>query len=139
MRGQKLNVVCLLDTFTEYPKKQKVDDMIDYRVIQQKSVRYFHEYLGSTVLEADIEDMFEPDEFLSLYNETLNYDLTTEDLDPSITRIVEQIRKKHKKFNAHYQVSRTLATRADNADFFSDATLNRFEKIFKDVNSRFPE
>ncbi len=139
MRGQELNIACLLDTFTEYPKKQKVDDLIDYRVIQQKSVRYFHEYLGSTVLEADIEDMFEPDEFLSLYNETLNYSLTTEDLDPAITRIVEQIRKIHKKFNAHYQVSKTLATRADNADFFSDATLNRFEKMFKDVNSRFPE
>ena len=139
VRGQELNVVCLLDTFTEQSRKQRLDDLIDGRIIRSKSVKYFHEFLEVGRLEADIEDMFEPDEFLSLYNETLNYILTTEDLDPTITRIVEQIRKIHKKFNAHYQVSKTLASRADNADFFSDATLNRFEKIFNDVNSRFPE
>lgn len=139
VRGQELNVVCLLDTFTEQSKKQRLDDMVDGKIVKSKSVIYFHEYLDIGRLEADIEDMFEPDEFLSLYNETLNYNLTTEDLDQSITRIVEQIRKKHKKFNAHYQVSKTLATRADNADFFSDETLNRFEKMFKDINGRFPE
>ena len=137
IRGQELNIACLLDTFTEYSKKQRVDDLIDYKIIHQKHVRYFHEFAENGRNEADIEDMFEPVEFLALYNETLHHKLNVEDLDQSIDRIVEQIRKKCKKFNAHYQVSKTLATRAGDADFISDATLDRFAKMFEEINKLF--
>ena len=137
IRGQELNIVCLLDTFTEHPKKQRVNDLIDYKIIHKKNVRYFHEFAGNRRREADIEDLFEPKEFLSLYNETLHHKLKVEDLDQSIDRIVEQIRKKHKKFNAHYQVSKTLATRAGDDDFISDATLDRFAKMFEEINKLF--
>ena len=139
IRGQELNIVCLLDTFTEQSRKQRLDDMVDGKIIRSKCVRYFHEFLETNRLEADIEDMFEPEEFLSLYNDTLHYNLEVKDLGPSINRIVEQIRNVHKKFNAHYQVSKTFATRAEVEDFLSEATLDRFEKMFKEINRRFEE
>ena len=139
IRGQELNIACLLDTVTEYPKKQKVDDLIDYRIIHQKNVRYFHEFTDNGANEADIEDMFEREEFVALYNEALHHNLKVDDLDKSIDRIVEQIRNVHKKFNAHYQVSKTFAARAEDEGFLSEATLDRFEKMFKEINRRFEE
>jgi len=138
IRGQKkLKIACLLDTFIEYPKKQKIEDLIDYGVIAKNRVRYFHQFAKNGKLEADIEDMFEPEEFLCLYNDTLNHNLKFEDLDQSISRIVEQIRKKHRKFHAHYQVAKTLAARGVDVDFFSDATLDRFENMFQEINNLF--
>ena len=139
IRGQELNIVCLLDTFTEQSRKQRLDDMVDGKIIRSKYVRYFHEFLETNRLEADIEDMFEPEEFLSLYNDTLHYSLEVKDLDPSINRIVEQIRKVHKKFNAHYQVSKTFAARAEDEGFLSEATLDRFAKMFEEINRLFEE
>ncbi|MCY4538401.1 MAG: AAA family ATPase [Chloroflexi bacterium] len=139
IRGQELNIACLLDTVTEYPKKQKVDDLIDYRIIHQKNVRYFHEFTDNGANEADIEDMFEREEFVALYNEALHHNLKVDDLDKSIDRIVEQIRNVYKKFNAHYQVSKTFAARAENEGFLSEATLDRFDKMYKEINKRFED
>lgn len=138
IRGQELNIACLLDSFIEYPKQQRVDDLIDYRVIHKRNVRYFHEFAGNG-READIEDMFEKDEYLILYNEALTHNLKVEELDPSLNRIVEQIRKEHGKFRAHYRVARQLAAPEQDISFIGEGTLARFEQMFKAINVLYEE
>ncbi|MDE2776116.1 MAG: AAA family ATPase [Chloroflexota bacterium] len=137
IRGQELNIVCLLDTFSNPSSKQRLDDMVEGKITGTRYVKYFHQFLGAGRREADIEDLFEPEEFLSLYNDTLHFNLGVKELDQSLSRIVEQIRAIQGKFNAHYQVSKKFAERADDEGFVSEATLERFEKMFQAINKLF--
>ncbi len=68
LRGSKLNVACLLDTFTDQKGKQKVDDLIQHKIIREKNIRFFNEFTNNGKQTADIEDLFEKDEYLKLFN-----------------------------------------------------------------------
>ncbi|KZZ85602.1 ATP-dependent nuclease [Bacillus sp. SJS] len=44
LRGSKLNVVCLLDSFTDQKGKRKVEDLIMQRIIKAKNIRFFDDF-----------------------------------------------------------------------------------------------
>lgn len=141
LRGSKLNVVCLLDTFTDQKGKQKVEDLIRYKIIKEKNIRFFNEFANNGAKTADIEDLFAKDEYLKLFNEAFDKEyskIEVADLDTSIETVVKQINKiiGKEKFN-HYRPANKLNQLGVDKKYFSAKTLDNFEKMFIEINKLF--
>lgn len=137
LRGNKLNIVCLLDSFSDQQGKQRIDDLIKIKIIKDRNVRYFDEFVSTTNGKADIEDLFEKSEYLDMFNKAFpEYkDYTINDLDNKFPNILQQINRLIKKdhFN-HYRPANQLAKMSVDSKYFSIDTLIRFENMFKEIN-----
>ena len=141
LRGSKLNIACLLDSFTDQKGKQRVSDLIQQRIIKEKNIRFFDEFVGTGKKTADIEDLFTKEEYLELFNSAFNEDykkVEIVDLDDSIDTILKQINKVIGKdrFN-HYRPANKLNQLGVEISYFSKNTLDRFEKMFIEINKLF--
>ncbi len=139
LRGNKLNIACLLDSSIDNSSKSSIDRLIKEKLIKEKRIVFFKEFIPSCN-EADIEDIFQKNEYLSFFNKAFfeYQDLSHSDLNPSIERIITQINKKLNlaHFN-HYRPANYLAQKGVEPNFFSTETLDRFEKLFKKINMLF--
>lgn len=140
LRGNKLNIACLLDSFTDVKGKQRVQDLIAHKIVKDRNIRFFHEFSPIQGGEADIEDIFTKEEYLKLFNEAFpEYKgITEKQLDVSINKIIPQICKVIGKdrFN-HYRPANKLAQLGVDKNYFSEGTLTRFENMFKEINKLF--
>jgi predicted ATP-dependent endonuclease of OLD family len=141
LRGQKLNVVCLLDTFTDQKGKQRVEDLIRHKIIKEKNIRFFDEFANNTKAVADIEDLFSKEEYLKLFNAAFDKDfpeIKITDLDASLETIIKQVNKAIAKdrFN-HYRPANKLNQLGVDKKYFSAKTLDNFEKMFTEINKLF--
>jgi predicted ATP-dependent endonuclease of OLD family len=141
LRGNKLNIACLLDSSIDTSNKKKLDNLIREKIIQKKKIMFYDEFIDGQD-EADIEDIFSKAEYVSLFNQSFADfpDINEKDLNPDIMRIVMQINKKLdiEKYN-HYRPANTLARMGVDIKWFSDETINRFEKIFEKINSLYEQ
>lgn len=139
LKASKLNIACLLDTFTDQAGKQRVDDLIRLKIIKEKNIRFFDEF-SSVKSGADIEDMFEPSEYLRFFNAAFTEleDIKGSDIGQANARIIPKINAliRKERFN-HYRPANQLAKQGAKSGDFSPATLDRFEAMFKQVNSLF--
>jgi len=137
LRGSKLNIVCLLDSFSDQKGKQRIDDLIKIKIIKDRNVRYFDEFVKTANGKADIEDLFEKSEYLDIFNKAFTEitDFAVTDLDSKIPNILQQLNKLISKdhFN-HYRPANQLAKMSVDSKYFSKDTLNRFENMFKEIN-----
>lgn len=137
LRGNDLNMVCLLDTFIDQKGKKRLEDLIKDKIIKEKQIKFFDQYIDRLNI-AEIEDMFEIEEYLKLFNEEFSKDYTSiskKEIDinkPIIPQINHIIQKN--RFN-HYRPSRYLTSLCVGKDYFSESTLARFEALFKDINN----
>ena len=137
LRGNELNMVCLLDTFIDQKGKKRLEDLIKDKIIKEKQIKFFDQYID-TLNIAEIEDMFEIEEYLKLFNEEFSKDyksISKKEIDinkPIIPQINQIIQKN--RFN-HYRPSRYLTSLCVDKDYFSESTLARFEALFKDINN----
>jgi len=140
LRGSKLNIVCLLDSFSDQKGKQRIDDLIKIKIIKDRNVRYFDEFVKTSNGKADIEDLFEKSEYLDMFNKayTEYKDFAEADLDSKMPNILQQINKLISKdhFN-HYRPANQLAKMSVDTKYFSKGTLDRFEAMFKELNKLF--
>ena len=141
LRGSKLNIVCLLDSFTDQKGKQKVDDLIRHKIIKEKHIRFFDEFTNNGKTTADIEDLFEKEEYIKLFNSAFKKEyseIKLTDLDNSIDTILKQINKVIGKdrFN-HYRPANKLNQLGVDKNYFDPKTLDRFEKMFVEINKLF--
>jgi predicted ATP-dependent endonuclease of OLD family len=141
LRGSKLNVVCLLDTFVDQKGRQKVDDLICNKIIKDTNIRFFDEFANNGAKIADIEDLFAKDEYLKLFNEAFDKEyskIEVAHLDTSIEKIVKQINKiiGTERFN-HYRPANKLNQLGVSKKYFSAKTLDNFEKMFIEINKLF--
>jgi len=140
LRGSKLNTVCLLDSFTDQKGKRKVEDLISKKIIKAKNIRFFDEFIDSKNKYADIEDLFEKVEYLTLFNEAFeeHENISVEQLDTKEPQVLKQINKVIEKshFN-HYRPASKLAQKGVDSSFFEERTLTRFENMFKEINKLF--
>lgn len=137
LRGSKLNIVCLLDSFSDQKGKQRIDDLIKVKIIKDRNVRYFDEFVKTSNGRADIEDLFEKSEYLDMFNKafTEHKDFAVTDLDNKLPNILQQINKLINKnhFN-HYRPANQMAKMSVDSQYFSKDTLKRFENMFKEIN-----
>lgn len=137
LRGNELNMVCLLDTFIDQKGKKRLEDLIKDKIIKEKQIKFFDQYIDRLNI-AEIEDMFEIEEYLKLFNEEFSKDyksISKKEIDinkPIIPQINQIIQKN--RFN-HYRPSRYLTSLCVGKDYFSESTLARFEALFKDINN----
>lgn len=141
LRGSKLNVACLLDTFTDQKGKQKVDDLIRNKIIKEKSIRFFNEFSNNGKKVADIEDLFDKEEYLNVFNQAFDKEfkeIKLGDLDTSLDTIIKQVNKVIGKdrFN-HYRPANKLNQLGVDKSFFKKQTLDNFEKMFVEINKLF--
>jgi predicted ATP-dependent endonuclease of OLD family len=141
LRGSKLQVACLLDTFTDQKGKQKVDDLVKHKIIKEKNIRFFHEFSHNGKSTADIEDLFDKEEYLKIFNAAFDKEYSEvklSDLDSKIETILKQINKVIGKdrFN-HYRPANKLNQLGADKSFFKASTLDNFEKIFIAINKLF--
>jgi len=141
LRGNNLNIACLLDSSIDTSSKSRLDNLIREKLIHKKKILFFDEFIDNAN-EADIEDLFQKEEYLTYFNEAFHEhnDIILEDLNKEIDRIILQINKylNIERFN-HYRPSNILAFSQATAQNFSKETLDRFEKVFVDVNQLFEE
>ena len=131
LRGNELEMVCLLDTFTDQSAKQRLDNLVVQHIIKDKKIIFYHDIIGST--HADIEDLFTTADYLALFNGALNKTITAADIDKS-KPLLPQLKRKNggKDFN-HYAPANFFAKNISIVTL-SDDTLSNFEKLFTTLN-----
>lgn len=131
MRGNELQTVCLLDTFSDQSAKARLDKMVTEKLISEKKIVFYHEIVKKSF--ADIEDMFQTNEYLTLYNGAFGLNVHEEQIDKS-KPIMNQLKhlNDNKSFN-HYAPANYMAKSIETLSF-SDHTLTNFEKLFAEIN-----
>ena len=132
-RGNSLNLVCLLDSTVDAGSKARLDDLVAGKIIQKSKVLRFQDFVDDG-RESDIEDLFEPKEYLALFNRAFpdRGGVKLGDLDSRVPRIVAQIAGHLgiPRFNHYLPACEFVVTQPK----LSPATLDRFEAVFKKVN-----
>ncbi|MBM2816764.1 MAG: Uncharacterized protein HW421_3526 [Ignavibacteria bacterium] len=138
LRGQKLNIVCLLDSFTDPKSQARLDDLKNGKIIKQQNILFFDEFVSFK--PANLEDIFDKVEYIKLFNGEFKEhpDIKIDELDNNIKSIILQLNKHLNidRFN-HYRIARYLASLGVDMNYFIEDTLNRFENIFIKVNQLF--
>lgn len=134
MRGNELSTVCLLDTFTDQAAQARLKRMVEQKIIADKKILYYHSIMGQAY--ADIEDLFDKEEYLVLFNGAFGKSVQISELDTN-KPIMSQLKRLNgnKAFN-HYSPANYMAKNIGSL-VFSDETMVRFEKLFAMVNSKF--
>jgi predicted ATPase len=136
LRGQKLNIACLLDTFIDRKSKAKVDDMVKGKLIKSDRIFFFDEFIEDRS-KADLEDLFSPVDYIKIFNLAFpEYeDIRAEQLMGEIEGIIPKINSHLglERFN-HYRPASYIAGLGANASYFEAFSLDNFEKVIKKVN-----
>lgn len=139
LRGNDLQNVSLLDSYTDPKGKAKLDNLIVQKIISEKNILFFHDFIENRK-KADIEDLFTTKEYLALFNEAFkeHKDIKEADLNSNIESILLQINKHLNidRFN-HYRPANLLAQKGMVLKDFDKQTLDNFEKVFKKINKLF--
>lgn len=139
LRGSKLEIACLLDSYTDQKGKANLEKMIISKIIHKSKIRFFDEFIEGCV-RADLEDLFVKEDYLKLFNSAFNEyeNIKISDLDAKTLTIIQQINKHIGKdrFN-HYRPANELTKLALNSKFFNSQTLDNFEKVFDEINILF--
>lgn len=133
MRGNELDTVCLLDTFTDQKAEAHLKRMVEQKIIADKKILYYHSVLGQSF--ADIEDLFTKEEYIELYNGVFHTSVKSTDLDKS-KPIMSQLKRINGKSFNHYSPANYMAKNIGTLTF-SNETIERFAKLFEMVNSKF--
>jgi predicted ATP-dependent endonuclease of OLD family len=140
LRGSKLNIVCLLDSFNNDKGEQRLDNLVQSKIIKNKNVRFFDEFAGEDYEKADVEDMFSPEEYLKVFVHAFpeHEGIVASDLIDKNIPIIIKLNKllEVKRFN-HYKPSNSLLIMGLEHSDFSKETLDNFESMFKEVNKLF--
>ena len=130
LSGNKLDVVCLLDTIKTNKLEEKLYNTIKKLKIDERYVLFYNEFIGSDY--ADVEDMFEKQDYLKIYNSSLHKNLILDGDGP----ILEQIKKAEGSDFNHFTPARHLAKNIEEC-CLSEKTIANFESMFKKINSLF--
>ena len=133
LRGNKLELVCLLDTFTDQSARSRLNNMVAKQIIKENNILFYHDVIQSD--HADIEDLFLKSDYVDLYNKTFDVEIDSTTLTDG--SILEQLRALNngESFN-HYRPANYLAKNIQSISF-SNESLNNFEKLFKLINKLF--
>jgi len=131
--GGQLDVVVLLDGNAQ---RQRIDNAIASGKLNASRVFSIDKFIA--VSGADIEDLFEPAEYLALYNATFSRSLKLKDLKGS-DRIVKRIARKEGKDFDHGRVAAHFLMNQENVlPTLSTSTIDRFEAVISTLSNALP-
>lgn len=131
LRGNELDMVCLLDTFTDQAAKQRLDNMVAQQIIKDKKVVFYHSILNCS--HADVEDLFAKADYLAIYNAAFgkSIEMTSISIDKPIMAQLKKLNG-NKEFN-HYAPANYFAKNISTVHL-SNETLESFNRLFIKVN-----
>jgi len=132
--GIHLDLTVIVDARKE--GNQKLSNLSKKGYLNSKRIITLNEITGGSYV--DIEDIFEPKDYLKIYNETYQKTHKIEDLTGS-DQIVNKIARLEEidRFNHGKPADNFLRNRDKYLDDLSEITLSQFEKLFERVNSTF--
>ncbi len=140
LRGNQLDIVCLLDSSIGQSDKVKLEKLTADKIIKEKNILRYKNFIG-TITEADVEDMFTIPDYLRIFNGAFNVEYPIIDEEKILTlqdtgnRIVHKINiiLNIKRYN-HYRPANYMIKSGISESDFDPITLDRFEKAFKAIN-----
>jgi predicted ATPase len=135
LRSQHANMICLLDSFTETLEEDTTDVIIGQKIISNRKIRFFHEFVKDYAY-AQLEDLFSREDYLKFYNEAFpDKKIRGKDLVDNQNSIVNQINDiLGTSHYDQYLPANVLVSKGIHADYFSNETLDNFERMFKAIN-----
>ena len=128
--GNHLDVTVLVDADTT--ANQRILDMVNQGLLKEEKLITVGDVTGATT--ADIEDLFEANEYLMLYNQAFGKNLKITDLSGT-----GPIVKKISRVNGHYDHGKPAEILLRSPDQFlsglTEATIDRFDFLFKRLNA----
>lgn len=132
--GAHVSVSVLVDSSTQ--GMQRITDLIEEGMLPQSRLVTIGQALSSK--EGDIEDLFEPAEYVTLFNHAFG----SRALDVAILdgrgRILAQISRTFGEFDHRLPASALIKHKAEILDSLSENTILRFEMLFRLVNRTIP-
>jgi predicted ATP-dependent endonuclease of OLD family len=112
---------------------QRLADLAEEGILDSSRIMTIASITGTK--RADMEDLFEPEEYLRLYNAAFGENLTEDALDGSDPILRRIQRQRGSAFDHRRPSTALLRNKAEFLDALSDATLDRFEALFKKINA----
>ena len=140
--ANELNVCLLMDISKK--DKQRVDNLIKNHFLDRNKIIQINEFVDGK--EADIEDLFTEEEYLSLVGSA--YPDTKDKLSPDVLDKSPCIVKRVEKYIAsnipavrfnHFVPARSGLGELGNSLEVSEETIDRFESLFKRINEQLSE
>ena len=133
-----LNVAVLID----YQKKdqQNIENLYKKKLLKKQQVLTYANFVGGN--EADVEDMFDAEFYLTLVNSEFGSSLTVDDLPEGPPRIISSLEQHFEnnslpngaKFN-HYRPARYFSENIGSLESeLTNLQLDRFQQAFDDLN-----
>lgn len=129
LMGRNLDVTVLVDSGTE--GADRLQKAVDAARLERDRIIQVSEVTGRR--HSDIEDLFEVEDYLSLYNEAFGTSVTAGDLGHG-DRIVKRLTDLRGGSYDHYRPADVILRNPARLDGLSDATLDRFETLIKRIN-----
>ena len=134
-----LNLAILID----YQKndQQKIENLFRKKLLKKNNILMYSNFISGN--EADIEDMFDPDFYLKLVNDTFESTITLADLPGNHPRIVRRLEQylaenplpRNAQFN-HYRPARYFNDNVNSlVEDLGDSVFDRFRQIFSALNA----
>ena len=131
LMGQELDVTVVIHGGSR--PHAKLVNLVDEGLLDMSRIILLNKIIGRK--EADIEDLFDPKDYLHLYNSAMGSSLTLAALGKGTDRIVARISRKVGDFNHNAPSNWLLANREIALSAFSGVTLRRFEDVIVAINS----
>ncbi len=133
--GHHLDVTVLIDA--RKSGHQKLSRLTEQGILEAKRIITVGQIIGAKA--ADIEDLFEPQEYVDLYNLACAKNWKVDDLDGNGT-IVSQIARKEgvDRYDHGKPADALLRHRDKILPGLSEDTLKRFEALFAKLNETLP-
>jgi predicted ATP-dependent endonuclease of OLD family len=131
--GSRLNVTVLVDADAKV--NQRLTDLVVKGLLQSQRLVTVGQAIGKT--RADIEDLFTPDEYVTLHNKAFGTAVKVPDLPPGDGPIVKRLEQRVGAFD-HGRPAEVMLRDPDVVKTLSEETLKRFEKLFELVNATMP-
>jgi predicted ATPase len=130
--GRQLDVTVVVDS--QKAGHQRLDELVKSEFLPDQRVITIGQVLGQKL--ADVEDLFDTEDYLHLFNDTFGTTYTSTDLtgtDPIASRLA---RKMGKPRYDHGKPADTFLRKRDKIlPTLSKVTLDNFEKLFRVVNA----
>jgi hypothetical protein len=134
--GNHLDVTVVIDA--QRAGHQRLTDMAANGILEENRIITIGQVLGRKF--ADVEDLFDSEDYLSFFNPACGQKLTPSDLkgaDP-ITKQLARAMGLEGEYNHGKPADRFLRQRAEILPKLKKATLDNFEKLFQMVNATLP-
>lgn len=130
LMGRNMDVTVLVDSGTE--GADRLQKAVDAARLERDRIIQVSEVTGRR--HSDIEDMFELEEYLTLYNLAFGTSVSVDDLGHG-DRVVKRLTDLRGGSYDHYRPADVILRNPTRRDDLSDATLDRFEALFKRINN----